>query len=80
MSQTDNVNMTYADFIAKVNTLHIRLGDGREHWRYGQTYFNVLASVRSDLSEIVRGTVYDPFYEDKIPEKTEKLLQDMWDR
>jgi len=31
-------------------------------WRQGQTYFNVLASERPDLSEQVRGTVLDPFY------------------
>lgn len=31
-------------------------------WRFGQTYFNVLAGVRPDLSEQIRGSKLDPFY------------------
>lgn len=31
-------------------------------WRWGQTLFNVLHTVRPDLSERVRGTLFDPFY------------------
>lgn len=79
MRQSDNTNATYADFVAKVNRLHERLGGGATSWRYGQTYFNILASIRSDLSEAIRSTAYDPFYKDEIPEATEKLIRDMWD-
>ena len=31
-------------------------------WRFGQAAFNVLAEVRPDLAEQVRGTQRDPFY------------------
>ena len=40
-------------------------------WRQGQTYFNVLASERPDLSEQIRGSVaLDPFHksgDDLVP-------------
>lgn len=33
-------------------------------WRLGQTYFNLLAAFRPDLSEQIRGTALDPFHDD----------------
>lgn len=37
-------------------------------WRSGQTYFNVLADVRPDLSEELRASALDPFHgDDRIP-------------
>jgi hypothetical protein len=43
--------------------------DGHNGWRRGQTAFNFLHDVRPDLSEQVRGSVRDPFYNDKrLPE------------
>ena len=32
--------------------------------RRGQATFNVLYEVRPDLSELIRGTVFDAFYQD----------------
>lgn len=37
-------------------------------WRYGQTLFNVLYDVRPDLSEQVRASNIDPFYDSNIDE------------
>lgn len=33
-------------------------------WRTGQTAFNILVQVRPDIAEMVRGSLYDPFYQD----------------
>lgn len=35
-------------------------------WRRGQTYFNVLYDLDPDLANEVRGTEFDPFYNDSI--------------
>ena len=35
--------------------------EDRPAWRYGQSLFNTLLSVRPDLAEKVRGSVADPF-------------------
>ena len=35
-------------------------------WRDGQIFFNVLAAFRPDLSEQIRGTELDPFYDHNI--------------
>ena len=79
MTQSNGISTTYEEFVSKVNMLHEKLGGSTESWRYGQTYFNVLSSLRLDLSETIRSTAYDPFYKDEIPEATENLLKDIWD-
>jgi hypothetical protein len=71
-----NTKITYEEFVNKVDKLHEQV---KQNWRYGQTYFSVLSSVRSDLAETIRATIYDPFHKEKIPKETEKLLRDKWD-
>ena len=58
--------MTFEEYCAQVGAVKAQYPS----WRYGQTYFNVLAQVRPDLSEQVRGVVdLDPFYLDaNLPE------------
>jgi hypothetical protein len=36
--------------------------EDRPAWRYGQSLFNTLLSVRPELAEKIRGTVADPFH------------------
>ena len=50
--------MTFDEYVTAVQTT---LNDFPE-WRQGQTYFNVLADKRPDLSEQIRGTALDPFH------------------
>ena len=38
-------------------------------WRIGQTYFNVLLDFYPNIAEEVRGTEFDPFYQDGQIEK-----------
>jgi len=47
---------TLSDFYKKVN-------ETNKNWRYGQVLFNCLVEIRPDLSEQIRGTDKDPFYE-----------------
>ncbi len=70
-----NTKITYEEFVNKVDKLHEQV---KENWRYGQTYFAVLSSVRSDLAETIRATIYDPFHKEQVSEQTEKLLKDKW--
>lgn len=49
---------TYGEFLYAV----LKAVSMDESWRTGQAVFNVLASMRSDLSEQIRGKPLDPFY------------------
>lgn len=50
--------MTFGDYC----TLVAKTSHEQRTWRIGQTAFNVLADVRPDLAERVRGTNLDPFH------------------
>jgi hypothetical protein len=67
--------LTYDEFLDRVSKYHVVM----TKWRYGQTYFNVLSSLKPALAELIRSTIYDPFHKEVIPEQTEKLLRDKWD-
>jgi hypothetical protein len=46
--------------------------------RFGQACFNVLAEVKPDLAERVRGTKIDPFYiDERFPEFEQFLTQNL---
>jgi len=47
-------------------------------WKYGQVFFNVLASVRPDLTEMIRGTMHDPFHHDTVSKETYNYLASKW--
>jgi hypothetical protein len=51
--------MTLESFVNAVNI-------GVDHERDGQYAFNLLAHVRPELAEQVRGTPLDPFYNDNL--------------
>ena len=38
-------------------------------WRKGQAYFNYLYQLHPDVADEIRGTEYDPFYNDSRIEK-----------
>lgn len=51
------------------------------NWRYGQILFNTIADTRPDISEVVRGTLIDPFYctsPSDIHPMFWALLQEKW--
>lgn len=46
--------------------------------RFGQVYFNLLHTLRPDLSEQLRATPLDPFHRDKVSTETEQFVMDNW--
>ena len=48
--------------------------------RTGQYFFNRLYDFRPDLADQIRGTEYDPFYDDlKVPKAAAKVCE-LWNR
>ena len=52
---------TFSDFVTAVARYR---GECPVDWRNGQCAFNLLVRVRPDLSEMIRGSLMDPFYRD----------------
>jgi hypothetical protein len=64
----------YSDFVILVGNTYEEGSD----IRYGQHYFNVLNRVRPDVANSLRGTSLDPFYRDKVSQKTEDFVAMKW--
>lgn len=67
--------ISYEDFMERVHKYHAQFKD---EWRYGQTYFNILTSVRRDIAESIRGTIHDPFHKEQVSNETEKIVKSLW--
>lgn len=67
--------ISYEEFLERVHKYHHQFKDT---WRFGQTYFSVLSSLRSDIAEDIRGTLHDPFHKDKVSEGTENFVKSRW--
>lgn len=65
--------MTYQKFVDEVIAYRILTRQ-----RQGQAYFNVLYSVRPDISEQIRGTDLDPFYKEYVPAECIVFVQEKW--
>jgi hypothetical protein len=67
----------YARYVLDLQILHATEG-GNE--RRGQLYINALSATRRDLAQKVRGTSFDPYYDDRrIPAFLAWLVQE-WDK
>jgi len=79
MSVKTKINIDYDQFLEMVTKYDNQLGANSDTgWRYGQVFFNVLTSVRPDLSEMIRGTVHDPFHHDTVSKQTYDYLASKW--
>lgn len=47
--------------------------------RLGQVYFNLLAELRPDLANELRGSPHDPYFRNEIPQATEDIVLKDWD-
>ena len=56
------VAMEMDDFVVTFFTSVLRAENEHPSWRLGQTYFNVLHTLRPDLANKIRATYLDPFY------------------
>lgn len=70
-------DLTYDEFVEKVDRNHLSLG---KDWRYGQTYFNTLSSMRPSLAESIRGTIHDPFHKDEVKQTTHAYVRRLWEQ
>jgi len=68
-------DLTYDEFLEKVDRNHQTLGG---EWRFGQTYFNTLSSMRPRLADKIRGTIHDPFHRDEIKPTTHEYVRRLW--
>jgi hypothetical protein len=68
-------HISYEDFMARVDKYYAQF---KNDWKYGQTYFNVLTSVRGDIADSIRGTIHDPFHKNEVSKETEKLVKSRW--
>lgn len=69
--------ISYTDFIADVSIKHeqiFRLFG----WRYGQTYFNLLAQANIKMANTIRATDLDPFFLEEMTELHHQMLERIW--
>lgn len=69
--------MTYDEFHSQVVTAHATQpvkGD----LRLGQVYFNMLCELRPDISEVLRGSMLDPFFKERITQVTSDFVRERW--
>lgn len=52
--------LTFVDFVNAVD--HYLTNGAPKSWRAGQAAFNLLRQVRPDLSDLIAGSEFDPFY------------------
>lgn len=66
--------MTFAEYLQQVNQAKL----DHPQWRKGQSFFNVLAEVRPDLSEPLRGGEFDPFHRDEVIREFLQQISEKW--
>lgn len=71
------MNETFSQYLINVGYTYV--SERAFDWRYGQTCFNVLYELDSDLANSIRGTELDPFYNDDIVPEFLARLRDEWD-
>jgi hypothetical protein len=69
--------ISYSDFIADVSIRHEKLFR-LFGWRYGQTYFNMLAQAKIEVANMIRETDLDPFMSEEVTEVQHKLIEGIW--
>jgi hypothetical protein len=69
--------ISYADFIADVSIQHEKLFR-LFGWRYGQTYFNILAQDNLKVANLIRATELDPFAFDELTKLQHQRIEGIW--
>lgn len=69
--------LSYTDFIADVSIKHEQLFR-KFGWRYGQTFFNMLAQSDMEIARKIRGTELDPFFVEQVTEFQHKIIEGLW--
>lgn len=66
--------MTFDQFVINVTARNASHDE-----RMGQSFFNLLALVKPNLAEAVRGSVIDPFYLSAVPGRTIEFVRNAWE-
>lgn len=66
-----SAELTWSDLTIAIAQAH----NAHPEWRYGQLLFNVVHELRPDISERLRSTSVDPFYDSKL---SESFLNEVW--
>lgn len=69
--------ISYNDFIADVSIRHEKLFR-LYGWRYGQTYFNMLAQAKIEVANMIRATDLDPSMGEEVTESQHKIIEGLW--
>lgn len=69
--------MTYEEFHNQVVTAY-DTQPVKGDLRLGQIYFNMLCELRPDISEVLRGSMLDPFYKQRITQVLHDFVSERW--
>ena len=50
----------------------------KDEFRLGQIFFNKLCVVRGDIAEVLRGTMLDPFFKQRIANVVSDFVRERW--
>lgn len=69
--------MSYEQFLTEVIKVH---SEQKNHGdlRLGQIYFNMLCNTRPDISEVLRGSMIDPFFKERITQVVHDFVRERW--
>jgi hypothetical protein len=66
--------MTYEGFLILVAEESAK----NPHMRYGQVWFNVLTTHRSELSHQIVATPIDPYHHELVSDEANRFVRDNW--
>ena len=69
--------MTYDEFVDQVHKTYMAQEPSMD-FRLGQIYFNMLCELRPDISEVLRGSMIDPFYKERITQVVHNFVSERW--
>lgn len=67
--------MKYSEFLVKVDEFHAT----HPHFRYGQSFFNYLHSIKPALANSIRATPMDCFYSNFVSLELQRHLEKNWE-
>jgi hypothetical protein len=70
--------MLFADYIIKTTIYANDMKVNFNH-RLGQGHFNYLDTIKPEISKYIRGSKFDPFYDDAVLPAFFELLLTVWD-
>ncbi len=70
--------ISYDRFVAAFHEMFWESEEAGLDWRQGQIYFNVLCGANRGLAEELRGSVLDPFHDERVSQDTWEFVKNNW--